>query len=77
MLCVFSDGLFESGAEMPDVPRDAIAQALTEPAQQARAGHLEKAAQQAVHQLGLLRESYPCPNHSDDIMAICVAFPAT
>jgi phosphoserine phosphatase RsbU/P len=76
MLCVFSDGLFESGAEMPDVPRDAIAQALTEAARQARDGHLEQAAQQAVVQLGLLRENFPCPNHSDDIMAICVAFAA-
>jgi sigma-B regulation protein RsbU (phosphoserine phosphatase) len=28
ILCVFSDGLFESGPDMPDVPRDAIAAAL-------------------------------------------------
>ena len=77
IICVFSDGLFESGAEMPDVPRDAMAQALAEPAEQARAGHLETATQLAIQRLGLLRESYPCPNHSDDIMAVCVAFAAS
>ncbi len=74
ILAVFSDGLFESGANDADVPREAMAEALAEPARMAARGHLTAAARDATARLERLRDQYPCRNHSDDVMAICVAF---
>lgn len=74
ILCVFSDGLFESGGQMPDVPRSAIAQALEASARQVPDRQLGDVATETASRLGMLRESHPCPDHSDDIMAICIAF---
>jgi phosphoserine phosphatase RsbU/P len=74
LLAVFSDGLFESGGRDPDVPRAAMAAALTEPARLAANGDLAAAAQEGTVRLGALRGLYPCHGHSDDVMAVCVAF---
>ena len=73
ILCMFSDGLVESGAGAPDVPREAIAAALGEPARLAGAGRLADAARLATRNLEQLRDGYACPHHSDDVMAVCVA----
>ena len=43
-------------------------------AQQAATQLLPQVAEQATQKLALLREHYPCQGHSDDIVAICVAF---
>lgn len=77
ILAVFSDGLIESGANDPEVPRSAIADALAEPARLAAAGDLITAAQAGTSQLEALRDSHPCRGHSDDVVAICVAFGPT
>jgi sigma-B regulation protein RsbU (phosphoserine phosphatase) len=74
VLAVFSDGLFESGAGDLAVPRDAIAGALAGAARLAEAGELAAAAAAGTAELDALRGRYPCRDHSDDIMAICVAF---
>jgi sigma-B regulation protein RsbU (phosphoserine phosphatase) len=74
ILAVFSDGLFESGARDPDVPRSAMAQALAGPAQLAAAGSPAEAAISATRELEALRDLYPSRFHSDDVMAICIAF---
>ena len=73
ILCLFSDGLYESGAGAPDVPREAIAAALARPAALAATGNLVDAAQLATQQLETMREDHPRPDHSDDVMAVCVA----
>ena len=75
ILCLFSDGLYESGAGSADVPRSAIAAALAAPAAMAAAGRLTEAAQHAVLALEALRDSYGCVDHSDDVMAVCLALP--
>ena len=78
ILCLFSDGLYESGAQAPDVPRATIAEALAEPALRAAAGDLQAAVEQATERLLDLRDSYATADHSDDVMAVCVGFgPAT
>jgi phosphoserine phosphatase RsbU/P len=74
ILAVFSDGLFESGGQDPDVPREATAGSLAEPAALAKRGDLAAAAQEATVRLEGLRDRYPRRGHSDDVMAICVAF---
>ena len=74
MLAVFSDGLFESGGKGLDVPPAALSDALREPARLAAEGNLADAAEYGTVQLQALRDHYPCPGHSDDVMAICVAF---
>jgi len=76
ILCLFSDGLYESGATSPEVPRPAIATALAEPAALAAAGQLAEAAEQATRRLEALRDRYRCGDHSDDVLAVCVAFGA-
>jgi sigma-B regulation protein RsbU (phosphoserine phosphatase) len=74
VLAVFSDGLFESGGRDIDVPRAAMAGALAQPARFAASGDHAAAAREGVAQLDALRDLYPCPGHSDDIVAICIAF---
>ncbi len=74
ILAAFSDGLFESGGQDPDVPREAMASSLAEPAALARRGELATAAREATVRLEGLRDRYPRRGHSDDVMAICVAF---
>jgi serine phosphatase RsbU (regulator of sigma subunit) len=74
VLAVFSDGLFECGGQAPDVSRSAIAEALADAARQAATGPLAPVAQEATQRLARLREDCRCPGHSDDIVAICVAF---
>ncbi len=73
ILCLFSDGLYESGGGSQDVPVEAIGSALTEAAGYAAVGRLDEAARVAAHQLGLLRSRYPCRSHSDDVMAVALA----
>jgi len=73
ILCLFSDGLYENGAGTPDITRDELAAVLAAPARRAAAGQLEAAAQDAIAALAALRDSRPCLDHSDDVMAVCVA----
>ncbi len=73
ILCLFSDGLYECGAGAPDISREKIAGALSEAARLAGEARLTEAAQLGVHALELLRDSYVCLDHSDDVMAICAA----
>ena len=73
ILCLFSDGLYESGAGSEDIPTAAIASAMSGAAAIAAAGRLEEAASNAVLQLNLLRSRYGCLDHSDDVMAVAVA----
>jgi sigma-B regulation protein RsbU (phosphoserine phosphatase) len=78
IVCLFSDGLYESGARSPDVPREAIADVLAAPAALAARGELQEATVLAARELDGLRNRFPCPDHSDDVMAVCVALgPAT
>jgi sigma-B regulation protein RsbU (phosphoserine phosphatase) len=77
VLAVFSDGLFESGGRDPDVPRAALAAALAEPARLAANGDLAAAANEGTVRLEALRYRFPCHGHSDDVMAVCVAFCST
>ena len=74
VLAMFSDGLFESGGRDPDVPRAELARAIAGPAGLAAQGALAEAAQHAVANLEALRDRYPTSGHSDDVMAICLAF---
>jgi serine phosphatase RsbU (regulator of sigma subunit) len=74
VLAVFSDGVCESGGRHTDVPRLAMANALARSARLAARGELAAAAQEGTTRLEALRDLYPCPGHSDDVMAICVAF---
>ena len=73
ILCVFSDGLYEGGSTTPDIMRDEIASVLAQPAKMAAAGNLAAAAQRANAELEALRDRYPCADHSDDVMTVCVA----
>ncbi len=73
MLCLFSDGLYESGAGSADVPQQAIAGALAAPAALAGAGNLREAAELATRELAHLRSRYACRDHSDDVTAVCIA----
>ncbi len=73
ILCLFSDGLFEGGPISPEIPLAAIAAALAEPAAMAAAGRLAEATQLATAELEALRDRHACVDHSDDVMAICVA----
>ncbi len=73
VLCLFSDGLYECGASAPDIPRQEIAGALSEAARLAGEARLTEAAQLGVQALETLRNGYVCPDHSDDVMAICAA----
>ena len=73
IFCMFSDGLYESGQGSLDVPRAAIADALAAPAALAAAGQLTEAAATATRALEALRGRYPCLDHSDDVMVVCVA----
>ena len=73
IFCMFSDGLFESGAHAPDIPRDALVAALVAPAALASNGRLADAARQAIEALKNLRAQYMCLDHSDDVTAVCVA----
>lgn len=73
VLCMFSDGLYESGPGSEDVPREEIAAALTGPAALAAAGDVAAATDQAIRALEKLRMKYECLDHSDDVMAVCVA----
>jgi phosphoserine phosphatase RsbU/P len=77
VLAVFSDGLFESGGLAPDVPRAAMAGELAEPVCLAAKGDLVAAAREAAVRLEALRDRYPCSGHSDDVLAVCVAFGPT
>jgi sigma-B regulation protein RsbU (phosphoserine phosphatase) len=74
ILCLFSDGLYESGAGSPDIERSDIAAALTHPARLAASGRLAEATQRALAEIEALRERHACLDHSDDVMAVCVAF---
>lgn len=73
ILCLFSDGLYESGASAPDVSREKIADALAGAARLAGEARLAEAAQLGVHALESLRDQHACLDHSDDVMAICAA----
>ncbi|MEJ0049056.1 MAG: SpoIIE family protein phosphatase [Rhodospirillales bacterium] len=73
ILCLFSDGLYEGGAGSADVPPQAIAAALAQPASLAAAGRLSEAGELGARALEALRDRYVCLDHSDDVMAICVA----
>ncbi len=73
VICLFSDGLYESGLGAADVPRDAIADALVRPANLAADGKLAEAAAVGVSALESLRDRYACSDYSDDIMAVCIA----
>ena len=73
MLCLFSDGIYESGAVSADVPQQAIADALREPAALAQAGLLRQAAELATRELAFLRERHARVDHSDDVTAVCIA----
>jgi hypothetical protein len=74
ILAVFSDGLFECGGQDPDIPREAMAGSLAEPAALASLGDLTAAAREATVRLEGLRDRHPRRSHSDDVMVICVAF---
>ncbi len=73
ILCLFSDGLYESGAEAPEIPRHTIAAALGPAADAAAAGHLAHASELGARALEHLRDQHPCGDYSDDVMAVCVA----
>ena len=73
ILCLFSDGLFESGAGSEDIPIEAIAAALVRPANLAADGQLDEAARDATLRLGLLRDRYSRVGHSDDVMVVAIA----
>jgi sigma-B regulation protein RsbU (phosphoserine phosphatase) len=74
VLAMFTDGLFESGGRDPDVPRAELECALARPAGLAARGALAQAAQEGAISLEALRDLYPSSGHSDDVMAICLAF---
>jgi sigma-B regulation protein RsbU (phosphoserine phosphatase) len=73
ILCLFSDGLYEGGAGSEDITRDEIAAALARSAKLAAAGRLAEATQRAIAELEALRDRHSCLDHSDDVMAVCVA----
>jgi sigma-B regulation protein RsbU (phosphoserine phosphatase) len=73
ILCLFSDGLYESGPGAPDITRAEIAAALAVPARLAREGRLAEATKRAAAALEALRDRHACADHSDDVMAVCVA----
>jgi phosphoserine phosphatase RsbU/P len=73
ILCAFSDGLYESGPGGHDITRAEIAAALALPAQRARQGRLAEATIRATAALELLRDRHACVDHSDDVMAVCLA----
>ncbi len=73
ILCLFSDGLYESGGGSQDIERDEIARALATPARLAREGRLPEATRRATASLEALRDRHACLEHSDDVMAVCVA----
>jgi len=73
ILCLFSDGLYESGAGSEDIPREEIAAALGPAADLAARGALAEAAREGTQALERLRDRHPCVDHSDDVMIVCVA----
>ena len=73
ILCLFTDGLYESGAGAADIGRDEIAAVLAHPARLAAAGRLSEATQRATAELEALRDRHSHPGHSDDVMAVCMA----
>lgn len=76
ILAVFSDGLTESGPIDCEIPRCAIAAALVHPARLAATGQPTVAARLAARALQDTRDQYPSTGHSDDIVAVCIAFGA-
>ena len=58
-------GCTKSGAKSPDVPREAIAEVLAAPAALAARGELQEATVLAARELDMLRNRFPCPDHSD------------
>jgi sigma-B regulation protein RsbU (phosphoserine phosphatase) len=73
VLCLFSDGLYESGPASRDIGRAQIVAALRVAAGLAAEGRLAEAARSAAAALEALRNRHPCPDHSDDVVAVCVA----
>ena len=73
ILCAFSDGLYEGGPGARDITRAEIAAALTLPAQRARQGRLAEATIRATAVLETLRDRHACIDHSDDVLAVCLA----
>ena len=73
VLCMFSDGLYESGPDAPEIPREEIADALAEAARLAGDARLTEAARTGVRGLETLRDRHARPGHSDDVMVICAA----
>ena len=73
ILCMFSDGLYESGPDAPEIPRQEIAGALAEAARLAGEARVSEAARLGVRGLEALRDRHPRPGHSDDVMVICAA----
>lgn len=73
ILCMFSDGLVESGAGAPDVPDEAIVSALAGAASLAAAGRLSEAAQDATESLQALRGRYARIDEADDMTAVSIA----
>ena len=73
VLCMFSDGLYESGPDAAEIPREEIAGALREAARLAGDARLTEAAQTGVRGLETLRDLHARPGHSDDVMVVCLA----
>jgi sigma-B regulation protein RsbU (phosphoserine phosphatase) len=73
ILCLFSDGLYESGPLSPDVPDEEIAACLAQPVRLAAEGRLGEAAELGTQALAALRARYARREYSDDVMAVCVA----
>ena len=77
ILCLFSDGLYEGGPGTPDILRESISAALAKPAVLAAAGELAEATSRATEELELLRDRHAWVDHSDDVMAVCLAIGPT
>jgi len=73
LLCLFSDGLFEGGPDAADIGREEIGAVLSGAASLAASGRLAEATRRAMADLAALRERHSSFDHSDDVMAVCVA----
>jgi sigma-B regulation protein RsbU (phosphoserine phosphatase) len=74
ILCMFSDGLYEGGADHADIDRADIAAALMPASAKAANGQLEEAARDGIEALKGLCDRHERGEHSDDVMAVCVGF---
>jgi sigma-B regulation protein RsbU (phosphoserine phosphatase) len=74
ILCMFSDGLYEGGADYADMDRAEIATSLAPAAVQAGNRRAAEATQDAIAALQSLCSVHARGEQSDDVMAVCVAF---